>query len=213
MTDPSIQDITVTEQLVSFGLRAKKEVLALEDAVRLAGQIPAIRLKAPAGNGNGQIGALAGIGLRLHGNDGTFRGKILVSEPVTETVREMKKRLDIDTIWDGKADRVLADDEIVRAIRQIKLVYRNHKPMAAVRLCEDGIYELCNKAAVYEQTITKTIGLMENCKHFKWDNDKGEQWNETAGNCMNCLHRRLTDQGMVCQRKGQGGGRKHKNKD
>lgn len=188
------------EKLIVFGLRAKREVLSLADARRLAKEIPNLRLEAPAGNGNGQIGALAGIGLRLHGSDGTFRGKMPISEAVTETVAEMKERIGVGRIWDAKEDRILEEHEMVRAVKQVKLVYRDHEPIAAVRMCEDGIYEICNKAAIYEQTITPALGIIENCMHFQWDNDQGEQWSEHAGSCVNCLFRRLTDHGMKCTR-------------
>lgn len=61
--------------LISFGFTAKKEVLTKEAALALA-RNPGIHLSEHGGTGDGIIGAIAGIGLRLSGNDGRLRGKI-----------------------------------------------------------------------------------------------------------------------------------------
>jgi len=61
------------EELVSFGLRAKKEVLNKAQAYALAAKL-GVHLSEHGGTGGGIIGALAGIGLRMWGNDGRFRG-------------------------------------------------------------------------------------------------------------------------------------------
>lgn len=193
-------------EIIRFGQRAKVEVLHREEAITLAAHTENLFLEAPAGDGSGMIGALAGVGLRLAGNDGTFRGKIVLEEPLFETARDMKKRMQLSDIWDGYEDRMLADEEMVRAEGQIKLVYRNFGAIAAVRKAPDGIYEMCSKASVYEQTISGEMPKIENCVYFEWDNDIGEQWTEKAGTCENCLHRRLTKHGMKCTRGGGGTG-------
>lgn len=61
------------EALISFGLRAKREVLTKAEAYALAREL-GVHLSEHGGTGGGIIGALAGIGLRLWGNDGRFRG-------------------------------------------------------------------------------------------------------------------------------------------
>jgi hypothetical protein len=61
------------ESLISFGLRAKKEILTKDEAYALAHTL-GVHLSEHGGTGGGIIGALAGIGLRLWANDGRFRG-------------------------------------------------------------------------------------------------------------------------------------------
>lgn len=61
------------QALIDFGLRAKKEVLTKAQAYGLAEQL-GVHLSEHGGTGGGVIGAIAGIGLRLWGNDGRFRG-------------------------------------------------------------------------------------------------------------------------------------------
>lgn len=61
--------------LCDFGIAAQTRVCTKEEAYGLAASIPWVCLSEHGGTGLGVIGALAGIGLRLGGDDGRFRGK------------------------------------------------------------------------------------------------------------------------------------------
>lgn len=61
------------ELLIDLGLRAKQEVLSKQEAYDLAKKT-GVHLSEHGGTGDGVVGALAGIGLRLSGSDGRFRG-------------------------------------------------------------------------------------------------------------------------------------------
>ena len=61
--------------LERFGERAKVEYCSKEDAYALAGRISWVSLSEHGGDGMGVVGALAGVGLRMGGRDGRFRGK------------------------------------------------------------------------------------------------------------------------------------------
>lgn len=61
------------EKLMQFGRMAKREVLSKESAYSLADEL-GIHLSEHGGTGDGIIGAMAGTGLRLSGNDGRYRG-------------------------------------------------------------------------------------------------------------------------------------------
>jgi len=63
------------ESLVAFGRAAKKQVLAKSDAYNLARRL-GIHLSEHGGTGQGVVGALAGVGLRLEGNDGRLKGRL-----------------------------------------------------------------------------------------------------------------------------------------
>lgn len=70
------------EALESFGKRAQAEVLTKKEAYALAEKIgAAIHLSEHGGTGEGIIGALAGVGLRLNGSDGRVKGKIFPEQP------------------------------------------------------------------------------------------------------------------------------------
>jgi hypothetical protein len=67
-------------RLIAFGLSAKQEVLNKEAAYALARQL-GVHLSEHGGSGQGVIGALAGVGLRLGGNDGRLRGQLPLGTP------------------------------------------------------------------------------------------------------------------------------------
>jgi hypothetical protein len=63
------------QRLVAFGRAAKEEVLSKEAAYLLADDLN-IHLSEHGGTGQGVVGALAGAGLRLGGNDGRLKGRL-----------------------------------------------------------------------------------------------------------------------------------------
>jgi hypothetical protein len=71
----NVDDLMGAEDLVRFGTRAKKRVLSKSQAYETA-RLLGIHLSEHGGTGQGVIGALAGTGLRLGGNDGRFKGWI-----------------------------------------------------------------------------------------------------------------------------------------
>ncbi len=83
---------SISEEISSFGRRAKAEVLTLLEAQRAASRA-GVRCEGLTGTGGGVIGALAGIGLHRLGNDGRFlwlpglrelKGKYLVAEVIAQ---------------------------------------------------------------------------------------------------------------------------------
>lgn len=66
------------EAIIAFGREAKKEVLTKRQAYELAAQL-GVHLSEHGGTGQGVIGALAGVGLRLSGNDGRIKGWLNIS--------------------------------------------------------------------------------------------------------------------------------------
>lgn len=62
-------------ELISFGRAAKERYIPKSEALELAAKIDWLSLEELGGDGQGVVGALAGVGLRLSGNDGRFRGK------------------------------------------------------------------------------------------------------------------------------------------
>lgn len=93
--------------LIDFGLRAKKEVLTKEEAYEFANDHQ-IHLSEHGGTGLGVIGALAGCGLRLTGNDGRFRGKRKLNKTVM-TVAEIEADSKIDIVCSITGEAVSPD--------------------------------------------------------------------------------------------------------
>ncbi len=66
-----VADVEAATRVVDYGLRAKQEVLDQDVALRTAASL-GIRLEGLTGTRGGIIGALAGIGLYVQGDDGRY---------------------------------------------------------------------------------------------------------------------------------------------
>lgn len=65
------------QKLVTWGYKAKKEVLTKEDAYALAKECN-VHLSEHGGTGQGIVGALAAVGLRIGGQDGRIKGRMRI---------------------------------------------------------------------------------------------------------------------------------------
>ncbi len=134
--------------LIHFGHRAKEVVLSKEDAYALASR-SGIHLSEHGGTGQGVIGALAGAGLRLSGNDGRLKGCLPVAaRNGCVSVAELRAHDDVDEV--RSIDGIeLSGDEQVRLGDKVKTVLLEGK---AVLLIEplagaaDGVaWQTCSK--------------------------------------------------------------------
>jgi hypothetical protein len=110
-----------TDRLVAFGRAAKEEVLTKEAAYLLAGELD-IHLSEHGGSGQGVVGALAGAGLRLGGNDGRLRGGLqLGPKGQTVAVGDLRAHPLIEEIR-SREGAVPEDGEMVRIGEKVKTV-------------------------------------------------------------------------------------------
>jgi hypothetical protein len=68
-----VERLADPEAIISFGQEAKRAVLNKQMAYDLAARL-GVHLSEHGGTGQGVVGALAGVGLRLSGNDGRLKG-------------------------------------------------------------------------------------------------------------------------------------------
>ncbi|MCR4419620.1 MAG: hypothetical protein QHH27_09645 [Clostridia bacterium] len=123
--------IRKVEALVDYGRRAKVSVLTKAEAYGLAEEL-GVHLSEHGGTGQGVVGALAGVALRLSGNDGRVRGKLQVeSEAGVATVREILRQARVSRVQslDG---RVLGNDELIRLGDRVKAVMLGGEPVLLV---------------------------------------------------------------------------------
>jgi len=93
-----MENVPRPELLVEFGYRAKKSVLSMEDAHRVAEE-SGVHLSGHGGTRQGVIGALAGVGLRLGGNDGRMRGSLEIpNSQGVASVREILTHPQVDAV-------------------------------------------------------------------------------------------------------------------
>ncbi len=113
--------LTRPQTLVAYGQDAKERVFSKDEAYQIAGDL-GVHLSEHGGTGLGVIGALAGAGLRLSGNDGRFKGKFAIpgDEDGVARVGDLGP-YGVDSVrtFDGA---VLGDEERVVVSGECKLV-------------------------------------------------------------------------------------------
>ena len=126
------EELNALNPLIQFGIRAKKEKILKKEAYLLANQI-SVHLSEHGGTGDGIIGALAGVGLRLSGNDGRFRGTHFIIESLTKyQVGDLCRRKEIDKVCTEEG-KVLMKKEWVYLEGKVKTILKNHQSVLPVK--------------------------------------------------------------------------------
>lgn len=126
-----IDRLQESDKLVLFGQTAKESVLTKDLAYELAKRT-GVHLSEHGGTGQGVIGALAGAGLRLGGNDGRLKGQLAFAVPGgILSVAALRGRDDVEEVrtLDGG---VVADQEMVRLGEKVKTVLLDGKAVLLV---------------------------------------------------------------------------------
>ena len=128
------------EKLKQFGRRAQTEVLKKADAYAVAEQYAEVMsLSEHGGTGDGVIGALAGVGLRLTGSDGRVKGKIRPkSGNEVLTVKEFCESYSVEQVVTEDGDK-LGDDEQLHFSEAAKAVLMDNK-VTLIALKGDGFW-------------------------------------------------------------------------
>ena len=138
-------DFSDRNEIMQFGHDAKCMVLTKDQAYELAKQ-KNIHLSEHGGLGIGIIGALAGIGLRMYGNDGRYKGQIRVAKNQDNMlVKDLLVNDRIDSVQD-QTGHVLSENEEVFVTENVK----------TVRLHEQSVL-LVEKMAVEDGYVWKNI--------------------------------------------------------
>ncbi|WP_028579493.1 hypothetical protein [Desulfogranum japonicum] len=136
------------EPLIRYGLQAKREVLSKSLAYSLAEEL-GLHLSEHGGSGDGVIGALAAIGLKLQGNDGRCRGwKTAGSKGTVASAADICARLSIPTLVDAGGNRVTGSEMVLLAEEKLKTVLFDHQEVLPVKPLNNGV-------AVSWTTLTK----------------------------------------------------------
>ena len=126
-------------ELINFGKSAKEMLISTEQAKRVANE-QNVFLKALTPNARGVIGALAGIGLRLSGDDGKIRGKFKQNAKCL-SVGELLKLPYIEAVLD-ESFKELAKDEMINLDEALKPIFWDHKATLLVKKESNGFRNL-----------------------------------------------------------------------
>ena len=127
-------EIATPEKLVQWGYRAKKEVLTKAEACALA-KACHVHLSEHGGTGQGVVGALAGVGLRLGGQDGRVKGRKDVSKACL-TAAELLRETGFDRVCAYGEGELPPDALILTGADRVKAVYQDYR--STVLTVRDG---------------------------------------------------------------------------
>ena len=196
-TDPS-NDYS---EVITFGKQAKGELVTIEGAYDLISAYPEIRLKGEGVTGQGVIGALAGTGLRMTGNDGRFRGKYdlgATAEAMICTtkhfIKDFRGRYGIEPVLTDRDGRTPMPGDKIVPVKEAKAILRQGRLTFLCDIDESGIWRPYTK-----DEFNKKRKAKEGCAFFTKDPDAEERFHEKKKRaCGSCLYRRLTEDGYTC---------------
>lgn len=189
------EKVSKPEELIAFGYRGKKEVIKKSEAYALAERLGGISLTEHGNTGAGIIGALAGIGLRLSGWDGTFRGKLEMKNcQNTVSAKDFCRETGVVQVLDLNGNAIPMDTTL-HIDKSAKAVLWNNKMTVMV----DGENRICKKSDLFNPDNSLIEGVWrQECPDFVLDNDYEERLTEQENSCGNCLYRRWTSEGFRC---------------
>ncbi len=199
-SDPGLCVAQVTETikrdaLVEFGYKATQVVLTKRDAYSLAEKM-GIHLSEHGGTGQGVVGAIAGVGLRISGNNGEGKG---ILKKVSNRTYSVKELLDLDGIQKvmDTSGHVLEDRVTVHIQEPTKIQLHNHKFTLFAEQKPEGYVALTKKVVRSLQLGNQVFRLSNSCDLFRPDVPE-EQIEHELKSCLNCTYRRWTHTGIEC---------------
>jgi len=137
-----------TDLLIDFGRRAKTEVLKKSTAYSISDEL-GIHLSEHGGDGQGIVGALAGTGLRLSGNDGRFRGWLHYGKAgETVSVTDLLADGFVDIVQSMEGEIIAPELSVLLSEEKVKTVLQNHHQAVLVR-------HTTGPCSIKWQTLTK----------------------------------------------------------
>ena len=194
--------------LIRFGRQAKIRYVTRREAVDTAKVFPEIILKWDGETGRGRIGALAGVGLRISGEDGRFRGKYhlkkLSGEPVLsagEFADLCAEKLGVRPVFADNEGCALDPQEMVRTADKVKPVLLGGQMVILCGRGEDGLWLPHTKDSLPKENPGAGKKKAGACPYFEPDPDEEERFHENRPrSCGSCLYRRLEADGYSCSK-------------
>ena len=132
-----LEKLTEPEAIIAFGHSAKKEVLTKQAAYDMAARL-GVHLSEHGGTGQGVVGALAGIGLRLSGNDGRLKGWLKIrTEDGLASVGEILSQTSLGGVRTMEGE-LLSETEMVEVEEKPKAVLLDGQIYMMVSALADG---------------------------------------------------------------------------
>jgi hypothetical protein len=131
-------------ELIRYGQRAKREVLTKAEAFSLAQRLE-VHLSEHGGTGGGVIGALAGVGLRLGGNDGRMKGKLTFPGEGPLTVAQLLAHPQVQGV-ETLAGQPLPQQTLINRGEKMKTILRGGRAVFLALPDDHGGWRVAGRA-------------------------------------------------------------------
>lgn len=187
--------------LIRFGQRAKREPVTVQEALDMAAQFPQTILKGAGSNRRGMVGALAGAGLRIGGDDGQFIGSYDMTHfsirdfgSVAQCIGCFRMKYGIDPIFAERTGGALGFHDRIIFVKEAKAVLNAGRFTLICALGENERW-----TPYTEDDFGKAPSGNKSCEYYEMDPDEKDRFLKTKRRtCSTCLFRKLTDQGYIC---------------
>lgn len=147
-----LETVIDEKKLMEFGLESKVRIHKKSDAYAIA-RTTGVHLSEHGGTGGGVIGAVAGVGLRILGNDGRYRGWYHLGNPGDILPVETLCKYDfVDFVTTGDGEILDPKENVEISSKKIKTIRQRNNQVILVYPNES--HNLDNKSARY-RIITK----------------------------------------------------------
>jgi glycerol-3-phosphate dehydrogenase len=190
-------------ELLRFGLDAKRRVLTKEQAYDVAAR-HGVWLREAGGTGLGVVGALAGIGLRLGGNDGEVKGgapDFLKGE--TYSVEQIMQTKGLHAVCDADLNPVPLEDKVYIPWKAKFILSRGKVILIVSSTAEPHLWNAMVKDDLRRFGDERVY--REGCESFVADVEE-EKVATGEMSCLNCRYRRWTEEGFLCSLHGSQSG-------
>lgn len=188
--------------LIEFGYRAKCQVMTKEQAYALAAALN-IYLVEKGGSGIGVIGALAGVGLRLDGNDGEVKGGLKYAQDQVVTVAELLQQKPVSAVLTAYSLMPVPKTDRVQNIWKFKpVLHQGEAVLLVVPTEKDGLWKTMAKQEMRQ--FGEDRASIAPCENFCPDVSEEQVYAEDKC-CFNCAYRRWTAEAFTCEYKGKKG--------
>ena len=190
------------EEMIRFGQQARLRPVTEDEARQSAGAFERVLLEDNGNGVKGMIGALAGVGLRLSGENGSFLGEYDMTSfssrkfgAVAQCIGGFRGQYGIDPLFTDRSGGALDFHDRIRLLSGVEAVLSSGRFSIVCAYGDDELWT----PYTHEDFIRTEERLRRSCDYFEVDPDKMEHFKGTRRRtCGSCLFRKLTDDGFDC---------------
>lgn len=199
-SDPGLSVVKVSDfedekkrnRLIDYGFEAKRVVLTKEYAYKTVKNL-GVYLNEFGGDGAGIIGALAGTGLRMSGNDGEVKGSVKgFEEGEMYKIKDLLENQAVDDVVSLSGEHPGLEEDVLVPWKAKQTIINGKRTVLVDK--KNGIWETMIKDDL--RKLDKIKANLEICEEYSPDVE--EEHYHGKKTCLNCRYRRWEEVNFAC---------------